>query len=55
MLSKIKKIVLEYHLNSDCDLGCLTNTLIKAGFKVDVFPRKNVENIGMLTAVKFIF
>ena len=52
-LKRIKKIVMEYHESSNCNVSCLTGVLIKAGYKVKIFPRRNVEDIGLLIAVRF--
>lgn len=49
-LTNIDKLVMEYHENKDHKVNILRQTLEDTGFKVRVFPRKQVETIGLLTA-----
>ena len=49
-LKKVKKLVLEYHESETLKVNNLQKILRIADFKMKVFPRKKVKNIGILFA-----
>lgn len=51
-LKKMNKLVMEYHEGKDGEVDRLKSVFEDAGFKVKVFPQKQVKNIGLLTAIK---
>lgn len=49
-LKRIKKLVMEYHEDKNHKVEKLKAVLGKAKFKIGIYPRQQVDNIGLLAA-----